>query len=66
MDTAREIDSAVDRLYSKKPERAGFDDEGEPTKRFRSVEREDDSEETSPRPKFDFENLKFGYNYTAD
>jgi len=37
-----------------------FDDEGEPTKQFGAAE-EDDA--VTPRPKFDFDDLKFGANF---
>lgn len=44
-----------------------MDDEGEPTKLFRLKSDLDDDEEddevVTPRPKFDFEDLKFGTNY---
>jgi len=38
-------------------------DEGEPTKIIGRLGQLPDEEDVSPRPKFDFENLKFGTNY---
>lgn len=67
-DTAREIDSAVEKLISdamaaqEKPAAAAPQDEAEPTKTF-TPRGNDEDEDTSPRPKFDFDNLKFGINF---
>ena len=72
--TARQIDSAVGKIVaSEEPEepqqqKPVYRDEAEPTKMYRGknaeVNWDDDDEPTSPRPKFDFENLKFGVNFT--
>ena len=40
-----------------------YDDEGEPTKQYNIPERED---ALTPRPKFDFDDLKFGTNFIDD
>ena len=84
--TAKEIDSAVDKAVSEKPiaapqqtalyDEAGdtaaepvetevpeIDDEGDPTRTFMPKATRAEMEETSPRPKFDFDNLKFGVNF---
>lgn len=71
---AREIDSAVERIVAQQAQQpaaeaapeASFNDEGEPTKRFnmkKAFGDEDEEDFTSPRPKFDFDNLKFGVNF---
>ena len=40
-----------------------LDDEGDPTRTFMPKTARAEVEETSPRPKFDFDNLKFGVNF---
>jgi cell division initiation protein len=61
VDTAKQISDA---LASEAP---AYDDEAEPTKNYRKrAEPIEEPEETSPRPKFDFDNLKFGVNFTDD
>ena len=77
-DTAKQIDLNVTNLLSDEPssgEEAAApaasvqsdSGESEPTKLFTKIkdgpEDPDDDEPTSPRPKFDFENLQFGSNY---
>jgi len=77
-DAAEQIGSAVERLtgddsytpdnadvpdYSEEPDDPPtviYDDEGEPTKQF-TIKGGDDT--VSPRPKFDFDDLKFGSNF---
>ncbi|MCL2125702.1 MAG: DivIVA domain-containing protein [Oscillospiraceae bacterium] len=41
----------------------GYDDEGDPTKQYIPKDQEDS---LTPRPKFDFDDLKFGSNFTID
>ena len=74
-DTAEQIGNAVEKIVnsgaaaperSAKPDNAPikiYDDDDEPTRSF-SVGAED--EPVSPRPKFDFEDLKFGANFSAE
>ena len=79
---ARQIDDAVGRIVASEapkprpvpqpqpePQPEDFD-EAEPTKPFllRNVgaAAEDEDEPTSPRPRFDFDNLKFGVNFKDD
>jgi len=66
---AEQIDSAVGKLTDEDPApdqndnalpEAIHDDEGEPTKVFGSA---DEGDAVSPRPKFDFDDLKFGANF---
>jgi len=77
-DAAEQIGSAVERLtgadpyehdgagvpdYAQEPDDPPaviYDDEGEPTRQF-SIKGGDDA--VSPRPKFDFDDLKFGSNF---
>jgi len=40
-----------------------FEDEGEPTKQYYPDEKDDIDDTVSPRPKFDFDDLKFGANF---
>ena len=40
-----------------------IDDDGDPTRKFMPKATRAEMEETSPRPKFDFDNLKFGVNF---
>ena len=40
-----------------------IDDDGDPTRTFMPKAARAEMEETSPRPKFDFDNLKFGVNF---
>jgi len=73
---ARQIDDAVERIVaSETPARGAARriddaDEAEPTKAFRpktaEVDWDDEDEPTSPRPRFDFDNLKFGVNFKDD
>lgn len=75
---ARQIDAAVEKIVAseepspppKSEPKSEPEDEGEPTKQFRTkkagVDWSDDDEPTSPRPKFDFDNLKFGVNFKND
>ena len=44
-------------------EEAEIDDDGDPTRKFMPKAARAEIEETSPRPKFDFDNLKFGVNF---
>ncbi|WP_073081632.1 DivIVA domain-containing protein [Sporobacter termitidis] len=67
---ARQIDDAVSNLAETEgdPFAPLFQNE-ETTKLFRPRQEgdaPDDDEPTSPRPKFDFNNLKFGSNYSGD
>ena len=74
-DTAAQIGSAVERIVNSgtltaeravKPENAqtpSYDDENEPTKSFTIGA---DEESVTPRPKFDFDDLKFGANFSAE
>lgn len=73
LNATKEIDSNVSKIFSDdEPAPAPVhDDEGEPTRLYKkktdkSVNFEEDDEPVSPRPKFDFDNLKFGANYTDD
>jgi cell division initiation protein len=79
MDAAKAINESVSKIVGDEPqpkaeekaeepaaEPAQNPDEDEPTKVFKSpggVDWDDDDEPTSPRPKFNFENLQFGDNY---
>ena len=69
-DTAKQIDDAIYKITDSEadPFTPLFQDE-ESAKLFRSKrgdDKPDDDEPTSPRPKFDFSNLKFGSNYSGD
>ena len=74
LNATKEIDSNVSKMLKEEeaPENASaHDDEGEPTRLYKkkndkSVNFEEDDEPVSPRPKFDFDNLKFGINYKED
>jgi len=55
------VASASDSAYDP-PRSSFFDDENEPTKQFGTIEEFDTN---SPRPKFDFDDLKFGANFDA-
>ncbi|MDR3277830.1 MAG: DivIVA domain-containing protein [Oscillospiraceae bacterium] len=68
VDTAKQISDAVERrIGAGETEAQAYDDEAEPTKNYRrKSESADPLEDTSPRPKFDFDNLKFGVNFTDD
>ena len=76
MSTAEEIGSAVEKIVSSEaaevnPFDPTFIDEGEPTRPFltKSEEKavaEAVEEPFTPRPKFDFENLQFGVNFTSE
>ena len=77
MSAAEEIGNAVEKIVSKNEEpmvnpfEQAFNDEGEPTKPFltKSEEKaaaEAEEEVFTPRPKFDFENLQFGVNFTSE
>jgi len=74
-DVADQIGSAVEKLTDfeasgSKPAPGDaaplslFDDAAEPTKQFSRAA--DDGDSVSPRPKFDFDNLKFGANFEKD
>lgn len=72
-DTAKEIDNFVSQMLAKEAKAAPAaapvpEDEDEPTKLFRIKNQmiEDDDEPTTPRPRFDFDDLKFGTNYRDD
>lgn len=69
-DTAMQIDSAVfDITESEEDPFAPLFKDEETAKLFRprrENDKPDDDEPTSPRPKFDFNNLKFGSNYAGD
>lgn len=47
--------------FTSEPPKPVIDDEGDPTRTFTPAYADED--ETSPRPKFDFDNLKFGVNF---
>ena len=74
VDTAKEIDEVVSKMLESDPEPAGQtkpSDSTDDTKMFRTkndngIDWSDDDEYTSPRPKFDFNDLKFGSNYTDE
>jgi hypothetical protein len=71
-DAAEQIGNAMEKLTGAPapeeapapPQEQASEDEGEPTKLFTA----DDtgSKSNSPKPKFDFENLKFGSNFNSD
>ena len=75
LETAKEIDAFVSNMLKDDPEpekaegeEAESGDEAEPTRRFRSkddgdIDWDDEGEPTSPKPKFDFSDLRFGANY---
>jgi cell division initiation protein len=69
-DTISSIDSAVIKLTETDPFMPEFKDEEEKDLIFSSKPHENDKfeedEPTSPRPKFDFNNLKFGANYSGE
>lgn len=74
-DTAEQIGNAVEKIVNSNPAapaRTGradnapapvYDDENEPTKSFNIGDGDD---AVSPRPKFDFDDLKFGANFSAE
>ncbi len=71
--TADEIGDNVSKIFAAEEEaRAALEQEDEPTLFFRRKKEQQpvdfsvDEEPISPRPKFDFENLKFGSNYSDD
>lgn len=68
LDTAEQIAGAVSKMTDSVPtppaQTAVHNDEGEPTKVIGKPGWEDDDEPISPRPKFDFNDLKFGSNYS--
>lgn len=68
--TAEQIDDAIFNLTEDDADPfASLLNDDEQTKLFRpknEFDKPDDDEPTSPRPKFDFNNLKFGSNYSAD
>lgn len=66
LDTASQIDAAVSKIVSQEEEPKKFDDEGEPTRLFKIADHDDDEEDVTPRPRFDFKDLQFGKNYSAD
>ena len=65
MGAAIEIDSAVSKLIENTPDyQSGNDASQEQTKVFNKRPHYDDEDEpTSPRPKFNFDDLQFGSNY---
>ncbi|NLB29089.1 MAG: DivIVA domain-containing protein [Clostridiales bacterium] len=78
LSAARQIDSAVDKAVGEVPApdqqtpvngaeniaaAAVIDDDGDPTRTYMPKAVSAELEETSPRPKFDFDNLKFGVNF---
>jgi cell division initiation protein len=69
-DTAKQIDDAIFNMADDDSDPfASLLKDDEPTKLFRprqDDDKPDDDEPTSPRPKFDFNNLKFGSNYSGD
>ncbi|NLA87538.1 MAG: hypothetical protein GX847_09745, partial [Clostridiales bacterium] len=68
--TASQIDDALFNMPEDDSDPfASLLDDDEQTKLFRpknEFDKPDDDEPTSPRPKFDFDNLKFGSNYYGD
>ncbi len=73
MDAAKAIDQSVSKIVGQEPASAPAEGSGEeaeePTRVFKSpggVDWDDDDEPTSPRPKFNFENLQFGENYKTE
>ena len=71
LDTAEQIDSYVSQILADEPEpSAPAAPAQEETRKFRKktadVDWSDDDEYTSPRPKFDFENLQFGAEFFDD
>jgi len=69
VDTAKEINKSVSDLLRDDPIPSGTSaDDDEPTVIYRtkdtSVDWSDDDEPTSPRPKFNFDDLQFGTNYS--
>lgn len=67
IDTAKEINQSVFELFKDEPAPEG-EEVDEPTIMFRTkdttVNWSDDDEPTSPRPKFNFDDLQFGSNYS--
>ena len=78
MQSAVEIDGAMEQIANSYDEQAQpeeepapppappapvYDDEGEPTKHYNIPDKED---ALTPRPKFDFDDLKFGKNFDLD
>ena len=67
VDTAKEINQSVFELFKDEPAPAG-EEADEPTIMFRTkdttVDWSDDDEPTSTRPKFNFDDLQFGANYS--
>ena len=72
VDTAREIDAYVSKMLDGEPAPSAKtrDDDDDQTRVFRvkgdDTDWSDEDEPTSPRPKFDFDDLKFGSNYDKD
>ncbi|MCL2153571.1 MAG: DivIVA domain-containing protein [Oscillospiraceae bacterium] len=74
-DAAAQIDSAMEKLagFDSQTRANGskgasapkteFDDEGEPTKPYNSNSGKNGDDSVTPRPKFDFDDLKFGANF---
>jgi cell division initiation protein len=63
VDAAKQISDAVERTVS--GESGEYDDEADPTRDYvKPSAAQDEGEPTSPRPKFDFEDLKFGKNFS--
>ena len=71
IDTAIEINNTVSKMTADEAEpmkaAENISDDDEPTRMFtlKPLPYDDDDEPTSPRPKFDFDNLQFGNNYDA-
>jgi len=61
-DAAEHIGSAVERLTSNDAPAQAYEDGGEPTKQF-TIKADDESD--TPKPKFDFDDLKFGSNFDS-
>ena len=69
-DTAKQIDDALSNMAEDDSDPfASLLNDDEQTKLFQpknEFDKPDDDEPTSPRPKFNFNNLKFGSNYSSD
>jgi hypothetical protein len=61
VDATKQISDAVERTVRD----GDFDDEADPTKDYNKPA-SDEGEPTSPRPKFDFDDLKFGKNFSGE
>lgn len=69
-ETTRQIDDAIFRITDSEADPFAPLFKGEDTAKIfrpkKASDPSDDDEPTSPRPKFDFSNLKFGSNYSGD